>query len=66
MKNVSFLVNDWTGHIKALDGRRYVRPVRGDTYGINEFVDNGDSTITDNATGLMWAQNDSNAGMNWE
>lgn len=39
-------------------------------YGENDFVDNGDSTITDNATGLMWAQNDSGSdapdGLNWE
>lgn len=40
------------------------------TYGVNTFVDNCDSTITDNATGLMWAQNDSGSdapdGLNWE
>ncbi len=41
--------------------------VRGNTgYGINNFVDNGDSTINDNATGLMWMKNDSKAGMTWE
>jgi len=41
--------------------------VRGNTsYGINNFVDNGDSTITDNATGLMWSKNDSRTGMNWQ
>jgi len=66
MRGVHFIVNDWTGHIKALDGRRYVRPVRGATYGTNDFVDNGDGTITDEATGLMWSQDDSKAGMNWE
>ncbi len=32
----------------------------------NNFADNGDSTITDNATGLMWMQNDSQTAMNWE
>ncbi len=64
--NVSFIVNDWTGHIKALEGMRYVRAVRGETYGINEFADNGDSTITDVATGLMWSQDDSQEGMDWE
>ena len=37
----------------------YARLVRGNTnYGINDFIDNGDGTITDNATGLMWMQND--------
>jgi len=41
----------------------YVYFVRGDTtYGINDFVDNGDSTITDNATGLMWTKNDRGDG----
>lgn len=34
-------------------------------YGQNAFTDNGDSTITDNATGLMWAQDDSGTGLNW-
>ena len=65
-KNLVFVVNDWTGHIKALDGRRYLRPVRGGAYGINEFVDNGDNTITDKATGLMWSKDDSKVGMNWK
>jgi hypothetical protein len=41
--------------------------VRGNpAYGINDFVDNGDQTITDNASGLMWTKNDSQAPMNWE
>ncbi|AKB74997.1 hypothetical protein MSLAZ_1736 [Methanosarcina lacustris Z-7289] len=63
----AFIVNDWTGHIKAMSGNRFVRAVRGGTsYGINDFVDNGDGTVTDNATGLMWSQNDSGKGMDWE
>jgi hypothetical protein len=45
----------------------FVRYVRGNTnYGKNSFVDNGDQTVTDNATGLMWMKNDSQAGYNWE
>jgi len=45
----------------------YVYFVRGNTYyGINDFVDNGDGTITDNATGLMWMLNDNGEGINWE
>ncbi|MFA9378261.1 MAG: DUF1566 domain-containing protein [Lachnotalea sp.] len=63
---VAFAVNDWTGHIKSFTGNRFVRAVRGDTYGINDFVDEGDGTITDEATGLMWSQDDSGEGMNWE
>lgn len=38
----------------------YVMYVRGNTsYGKNDFLDNGDGTITDNATGLTWMQVDS-------
>jgi hypothetical protein len=41
--------------------------VRGNaTYGVNEFVDNGDGTISDNATGLMWMQDDNGEGNIWE
>jgi len=29
------------------------------SYGVNVFIDNGDGTITDKATGLIWAQDDS-------
>lgn len=45
----------------------YFRLVRGNTqYGINNFVDNGDGTITDNATGLMWQQADDGVTRDWE
>lgn len=41
--------------------------VRGNTsYGQNDFIDNGDGTITDRATGLMWQQADSGTGYNWQ
>lgn len=41
--------------------------VRGnEAYGINDFVDNGDQTVTDRATGLMWMKTDSGRGMDWE
>lgn len=44
----------------------YVRYVRGNpSYGKNDFHDNGNGTITDRATGLMWAKADSRTGMNW-
>ena len=46
---------------------QFVRYVRGNAdYGINDFVDNGDNTITDNATGLMWQQGDSAGTYDWE
>ena len=45
----------------------YFRMVRGNTsYGINSFVDNGDGTISDNATGLMWQQVDNGNTYDWE
>lgn len=44
-----------------------VRFVRGNPgYGHNNFVDNGDETVSDLATQLMWQQSDSKKGMNWE
>ncbi len=40
--------------------------VRGNPeYGKNKFVDNGDGTVTDLATGLMWMKADSGKGMDW-
>jgi len=45
----------------------FVTYVRGNSsYGINNFTDNGDSTISDQATGLMWMQFGSDSTMNWE
>ena len=45
----------------------YVLYVRGNTtYGANQFVNNGNGTISDNATGLMWMQNDNGTGLTWE
>ncbi|RKX45249.1 MAG: hypothetical protein DRP64_04980, partial [Verrucomicrobia bacterium] len=44
----------------------YVLYARGHSdYGINQFKDNGDGTITDEATGLTWMQADSGKGMDW-
>jgi hypothetical protein len=41
--------------------------VRGnESYGFNEFENNGDGTISDLATGLMWMQDDSGEAMLWE
>lgn len=69
-----FGVNFADGRIKGyglLDNanqkQEYIRYVRGNPdYGINDFADNGDGTITDQATGLTWAQADSGEGMLWE
>ena len=67
---MAFGVNFGTGHIKAYavstGPRHLARCVRGDVYGVNNFRNNSDGTITDQATGLMWAQADSGSGMDWE
>ena len=40
--------------------------VRGSSnYGINDFIDNGDGTISDAATGLMWMKKDNAQGVIW-
>jgi len=66
-----FGVNFADGRIKcyptASRGNGYfVYYVRGGTdYGVNNFVDNGNGVVTDNATGLTWMQNDNGAGVLW-
>lgn len=44
----------------------FVQLVRGHAYGDNSFTDNGDMTVTDTATGLMWSKEDSAVGMTWQ
>ena len=47
--------------------KMYFRFVRGNkSYGINNFSDNGNGTISDKATGLTWQKADSKKGMNWK
>ncbi|MFN2144021.1 MAG: DUF1566 domain-containing protein [Anaerolineales bacterium] len=44
----------------------YVLFVRSNPdYGFNDFVDNQDGTITDQATGLTWMQSDNGEGVVW-
>lgn len=74
-QTADFGVNFADGRIKGYnvyvpstgeDNTKYVRYVRGNTsYGINDFQDNGDNTITDHATNLMWSKNDSQVGLDW-
>ena len=68
---LAFGVNFGTGHIKAYSvcsGPKHLfRAVRGNlTYGVNLFQNNGDGTISDLSTGLMWSQTDSGSGINWK
>jgi len=69
--NMMFGVNFADGRIKGYPAdtqkKYYVLYVRGNTnYGMNQFIDNGDGTITDNATGLMWMKDDNGEGILWE
>lgn len=70
----AFGVNFADGRIKGYptdrQGQRhgkYMRYVRGNpAYGKNQFVDNRDGTISDQATGLRWQKRDSGKGMDWK
>lgn len=65
----TFGVNFADGRIKGYPAERKlgeVLYVRGNPdYGENAFVDRGDGTVIDTATGLMWLQADSGVGMTW-
>jgi hypothetical protein len=67
----AFGFNFADGHIKAYSedtspSGLYVRCVRGDEYGVNDFSLNDNETIvTDNATGLMWQQSDGGETYSW-
>jgi hypothetical protein len=57
-----------TGPMPGTTGDKLFRVlyVRGETeYGLNQFVDNGDDTISDQATGLTWMQGDSQDTLGW-
>ncbi len=67
MFGVNFADGRIKGYPNGTQKKYYVLYVRGNTnYGVNQFVDQGDETIVDNATGLMWAKADSGAGTNWQ
>lgn len=66
-----FGVNFADGRIKGYPSNNqkkyYVIYCRGNAqYGMNNFTDNGNGTITDHATGLMWMQNDNGTPITWE
>ena len=45
----------------------YVQCVRNKgKYGVNSFSANGDGTITDKATGLMWQEADNGEAIGWD
>jgi hypothetical protein len=63
-----------TGAMRGGEKGFFTIYVRGNlAYGENDFVDNGNGSVSDLATGLTWTQNDSGSstgsetgGMNWE
>jgi len=70
-----FGVNFADGRIKGYDSKMpdgsdktfFVQLVRGNTYyGLNSFKNNGDGSISDTATGLIWTQDDSVSSMTWQ
>ncbi|MEJ2763654.1 DUF1566 domain-containing protein [Photobacterium sp. MCCC 1A19761] len=70
---VVYTVNFTTGQLKAYPAessqeRRFsVRLVRGNPdYGKNHLIDNGDGTVSDVATGLMWSTLDSLRPLSWQ
>lgn len=52
-------------HVSDKSSTYYVRAVRGRQKQQSNFVDNGDGTVTDTSTGLMWQQ-ETAGSMNWE
>ncbi len=65
---VNFADGRIKGYFTTAGGRAqvfFMKCVRGDVYGVNDFVDNGDNTVTDQNTGLMWMQNDSGVAYDW-
>ncbi len=72
-ENLIFGVNFADGRIKGYglklgqtDKQFIVRFVRGAEYGINNFADNNNGTITDKATSLVWSKEDSKQALNWQ
>lgn len=65
----AFFFNFLDGHIKQAPTSKntlFYRCVRGEGYGDNEFTNNGDDTVTDKASGLMWQQADDGNSRNWQ
>ena len=74
-QSAAFGLNLADGRIKGYPSARsgpmikknYAYFIRGNTsYGQNNFIQNGDGTVTDVATDLMWSQADSGAGLTWQ
>ena len=57
----------WTNNPQGQEKTFFIYCVQeNNTYGINQFQDNQDGTISDLATGLTWSQADSQTPMTWQ
>ncbi len=52
--------------LQGIGNGYFAQYVRGDEYGVNDYVENGDGTITDAATGLTWTQSDNGEAVDWD
>mgnify|MGYP000052905118 CR=1 FL=1 len=53
------------GSSHLITSYHYLRAVRGEAEGIMNFVDNGNGTITDKNTGLIWQKGSPDSTMDW-
>lgn len=70
-EQAAFFMNFLDGRIKSAPIERFGPPlfyrcVRGDEWGGNQFVSNGDGTVSDRASGLTWQQADDGRTRDWE
>lgn len=64
----AWFVSFYLGFISpaAKDSDNYVRCVRGPYASTDDFTDNGNGTVTDNNTKLMWQQKDDSGNRSWQ
>jgi hypothetical protein len=65
--DAAWYISFYYGHVFVNDkaATTYVRCVRGESIALS-FTDNGDGTVTDNVTELIWQREDDNIGRSWE
>jgi len=62
-----WVIDFTSGEAAGYEGTNYyVRAVRGPQLNVGRFVDNGDGTVTDTLTGLMWQQELEEYQSTWE
>jgi hypothetical protein len=68
-EQTAFFVNFLDGRIKCAPTggpvSQFYRCVRGPEYGANDFADNGDGTVTDHSSGLVWQREDDGTTRDW-